>query len=183
MVPVSLLTLRCLLLRLLVTGIVWSPGFFCLSTMGPQCPSVVVRRLPSVRRSSLGCGPTRSLSLLVSSVLAWGLCSRRPPSFRLVVSSRLALSICHRVLLAFLSAVPGFLSSLRSRSVAFSSGSTALASLRGAEELFPGLSLFCAFGLPLFGSFPSCSVSQVSSPLGKCLRFVCRGFLLRRSFP
>ena len=124
----------------------------------------------------------------VSSVLAWRRCSRRPPPFRLVVSSRLALLIYHRVLLAFLSAVHGFLPSLRGRSVAFSSGSMALASLRGPGELFPGLSLFCAFGLPLrLPSFLSCSSGVfaawwLSSPLGKRLPNEWLGFLLRHSF-
>ena len=89
--------------------------------------------------------------------------------FRLVVSSQLALSIYHRVLLAFLSAVHGFLPSLCGGSLAFSSSSTAFASLRGPGELFSGLSLFCAFGLPLFGSLPSCPVPQVSLPPGGCL--------------
>ena len=63
-VPGSLITLWYLPLRRLVTGPVWSQGFLYLSTLGPQCPSVVVRRLPSVRRSSFGYGPPRSLSLL-----------------------------------------------------------------------------------------------------------------------
>ena len=62
-----------------------------------------------------------------------------------------------------------FLPSLHGRSVAFSSSSLALAYLLGLGELFSGLSLFCAFGLPLFGSLPSCSVPQVSLPPGGCL--------------
>ena len=86
-----------------------------------------------------------------------------------MVSSWLALSIYHQVLLAFLSAVLGFLPSLHGRSVAVSSCSMVLASLSGPGELFPGLSLFCAFGLPLFGSLPSCPVPQVSLPPGGCL--------------
>ena len=63
-VPCSLIPLRCLPFHRLVTGPVWSQGFLYLSTLGPQYPPVVLRRLPSVRRSSLGYGPTRSLSLL-----------------------------------------------------------------------------------------------------------------------
>ena len=66
----------------------------------------------------------------------------------------------------FFSAGNRFLPSLNGRSLAFS---TALAYLRGPGELFPGLSLFCAFGLPLFGSLPSCPVPQVSVPPGGCL--------------
>ena len=69
----------------------------------------------------------------------------------------------------FFSAGIGFLPSLHGRSVAFSSGSSVLAFLRGSGELFPGSSLFCAFGLPLFGSLPSCPVPQVSLPPGGCL--------------
>ena len=56
----------------------------------PQGSSVVVRRLPSSRRSSSGPGPPRSLSLLRRFRLGLGCSSRRPPSLRLVVSPLLA---------------------------------------------------------------------------------------------
>ena len=114
-VPGSLIPLRCLPFRRLVSGPVWSQGFLYLSALGPQYPSVVLRRLPSVRRSSLGYGPTRSLSLLhlfgpflgallsaPSSFSTSGLLSARPfglstcPlgfSFLLVVSSCLLSTV------------------------------------------------------------------------------------------
>ena len=170
MVPGSLITLRYLPLRCLVPGPLWLQGFWYLRTLGPQCPSVVVRRLPSVRRSSLGYGPLRSLSLLrllrsvlggaaLGALLLFDLWSPLGSPFRSVTESSGF----------FFSAGSGLLPSLHGRSVAFSSGSTALASLHGPEELFLGLSLFCAFGLPLFGSLPSCPVPQVSLPPGGCL--------------
>ena len=62
-----------------------------------------------------------------------------------------------------------FLSSLHGWSVGFSKGSAALASLRGQGGLFPGLSLFSAFGLSLFGSLPSSPVTPVSLRPGGCL--------------
>ena len=57
----------------------------------PQGSSVVVRRLPSVSRSSPRQGPPRSLSLLQRFGPRLGRCSRRPPPLRLVVSPMLAL--------------------------------------------------------------------------------------------
>ena len=170
MVPGSLITLRYLPLHRLVTGPVWSQGFLYLSPMGPQCPSVVVRRLPSVRRSSLGCGPPRSLSLLRLFGLCLGALLSAPSSFStcgLLSARPFGLSLSP--LGFFFSAGNGFLPSLHGRSVAFSSCSTALAYLRGPGESFPELFLFCAFGLPLFGSLPSCPVPQVSLPPGGCL--------------
>ena len=130
---------------------------------------MVIRRLPSVCWSSLGYGLPRSLSLLclfglclggaaLGALLLFGLWSPLGSPFRFVTESS-----------GFLSPDSGFLPSLHGRSVAFSSGSTALAFLRGPGELFPGLSLFCAFRLPMFGSLPSSSVSQVSLPPGGCL--------------
>ena len=90
-VPGSLVPLRCLPFRRLVTDPVWFQGFLYISTLGPRYPSVVLHHLPSVRRSPLGYGPTRSLSLLrlfspflgvllstPSSISASGLLSARP---------------------------------------------------------------------------------------------------------
>ena len=168
-VPGSLIPLRCLPFRRLVTGPVWSQGFLYLSTLGPQYPSVVLRRLPSVRRSSLGYGPTRFLSLLRLFGPFLGVLLSRFPPFRLLVSSRLALSVCRRVLWASLSAGSVFLPSLHGWPVGFSRGSTALASLRGQGGLFPRLSLFYAFGLCLFGYLPSSPVPPVSLRPGGCL--------------
>ena len=141
-----------------------------LSTMGPQCPSVVVCRLPSVRRSSLGCGPPRFLSLLRLFGPCLGALLSAPSSFSTcgLLSAR-PFSLPPSPLFLFFSAGNGFLPSLHGRSVVFSSGFMALAYLRGPGELFPGLSLFCAFGLPLFGSLPSCPVPQVSLLPSGCL--------------
>ena len=60
-----------------------------------------------------------------------------------------------------------------------------------SRVLFPRLSLFCAFGLFLFGSLPSflsCSSGVFAAwwlffPLGKVLHNVRLGFLIRRWFP
>ena len=57
----------------------------------PQGSSVMVRRLPSVSRSSPRRGPPRPLSLLQRFGPRLGRCFRRPPPLRLVVSPLLAL--------------------------------------------------------------------------------------------
>ena len=61
----------------------------------------------------------------------------------------------------------------------------------GSGMLFPGLSLFYAFGLSLFGSLPSfltCSSGVFAAwwlffPLGKLLHYVRLGLLIQRWFP
>ena len=101
-VPGSLIPLRCLTFRHLVTVPVWSQGFLYLSRLSPPYPSVVLRCLPSVRRPSLGYGPPVLFLFSVSSVRFWVRCSPHLPPFRRLVSSRLALLFCGRVLWASL---------------------------------------------------------------------------------
>ena len=134
MVPGSLVPLRYLPLRLLVPvpsgwGPVWSRGFLYLSKLGPQCPSVVLHRRPS-----LGYGPTRSLSLLRLFGPFLGVLLSAPSSF----STSGLLSARPFGLSLFFSAGSELLPSLPVRSVGFSSGCTALASLRGQGSSSPG---------------------------------------------
>ena len=143
--PGSLIPFRCLPFRCLVTGPVWSQGFFYLSMLGPQHPSVVLRCLPSVRRSYLGYGPTCSLSVLrlfgpfleallsaPSSLSASG--PLGSPFQSVAVSCGLLFS-----------AGSEFLPSLHDWSVGFSRGFAALASLRGHGSSSPG----CPCSMPL----------------------------------
>ena len=160
-VPGSLVPLRYFPLRRLVTGPVWSRGFLYLITLGPQCPSVVLRRLPSVRRSSLGYGPTRSLSLLRLFGPFLGALLSAPSSFStsgLLSARPFGLSPCP-LGFSFLLVVSYSLLS----PVGFSSGSTALASLRGQGSSSPG----CPCSVP-----SGCLCSAPFLPL-LFLRYLC----------
>ena len=155
MVPSSLIPLWCLTLCRLVTVPVWSQGLLYLSWLSPPYPSVVLRRLPSVCRPSLGYSPPFSFSSPSLWSVLEGAALR---SFLLLAfwsSLSLPLSFWRRVLWGFLLCwwcvpsfsprlVGGFLQGLRGFAVPLGSG-----------MLFLGLSLFCAFGLSLFSSLPS----------------------------
>ena len=80
-----------------------SQGFLWLGWLRPPYSSVVICRLPSVRRPSLGFGPNHSISFLrlFLSVLG-GAALRAFLLSRLLVSSRFALSFCRHVLWASL---------------------------------------------------------------------------------
>ena len=102
-VPGSLIPLRCLPFRRLVPGPVWSQGFLYLSTLVFS----TLRWCSAFSLLFIGLLLVMVQPVLflfsVSSVRSWGRCSLHlPPFFRLLVSSRLALSVCRRVLWASL---------------------------------------------------------------------------------
>ena len=150
-----------------------SHGFLWLGWLCPLYPSVVLRRLPSVRRPSLGYGPTRSLSLLrffgpflgallsaLSSFFAFW--SPLGSPFRSVAMSSGLLFSAGSV---FLPSLPGW-------SVGFSRVSAALPSLCGQGRSSPGcpcsLPSDCLCSAPFLPSSPAplvaCGLVVVLSP-------------------
>ena len=167
-VPGSLITLRYLLLRHLVTGPVWSQGFLYLSMLGCQCPSVVLCHLPSVRRSSLGYSPTRSLSLLRLFGPFLGALLSAPSSFSIsgLLSARLFdLSPC-LLGFSFLLVVGSCLLSTVGRLVSPAASRLWLPSVTQGSSS-PGFPCSVPSGC-LFGSLPSSPVPPVSLPPGGC---------------
>ena len=102
---------------------------------------------PPVHRPSLG-WPTRSISLLRLSLfgLFLGALLSEFSSFSTLVTSTLALSFCRRAPGLLFASGGVFLPSLPSWSVG-SPGSPRLGAPLCSGGLFPGLSLFCVFGL------------------------------------
>ena len=153
-VPGSLFPLRCFAFDHVV-----SVPFCSKASSGLDGSSSVlfggVPPSPPVHRPSLG-WPTRSISLLRLSLfgLFLGALLSEFSSFSSLVTSRLAFSFCTRAPGLLFASGSVFLPSLHSWSVG-SPRSPRLGVPLCSGGLFPGLSLFCVFGLYRFGSFPS----------------------------
>ena len=145
----------CGVLRLTTLSLFLSVPRFLLDWMvRPPSSSVMFRRLLLfIGLLWVGRPVLFLFSVSLFLVCSWGLCSPSFPPSRLW-SSRLALSFCRRVPGLLFASGSVLLPSLPSWSVG-SPGSPHLGVPLCSGGLFPGLSLFCIFGLYRFGSLPS----------------------------